>query len=146
MTELPDALAGRTPEEVLAFLRDAPDDGLRSAVHDIGTPVVLDLLFGGLAERFGPRPRRSAARLAFALDDDGTEHVRVLQLDEAGARLVPPGPRARATLRSSLVTFLRIAAGAADPKRMLLLRRLTISGDLLWAATTLGGMSSPGRE
>ena len=99
MTDLPEELAGRSPEEVLAFLREADDEAIRDAVHGIGTDVVLDLLFTGMAGRFGARPGRSADRLAFALDDDGAEHVHVLELDAEGARTVPPGPRVRATLR-----------------------------------------------
>lgn len=143
--ELPEGLAGRTPEEVLGFLREAGDDEVRDAVHEIGTGVVLDLLFTGMAGRFGAKPGRGTDRLAFALDDDGVEHVHVVELDASGARVVPPGAPARATLRTTLVRFLRVAAGAADPKRMFLLGRLRISGDPLWAALTLGGMSSPGR-
>ena len=143
--ELPEELAGRSPEEVLAFVREADDDALRAAVHGIGTPVVLDLLFTGMAGRFEADPRRRAARLAFVLEDDGVEHERVLELDAQGARVVAPGPRARATLRATLVRFLRVAAGAADPKWMFLTGALRIGGDPLWAARTLGGMSSPGR-
>lgn len=145
MTELPDALAGRTPEQVLAFLRTAGDDELRAAVHGIGTGVVLDLLFTGMAGRFASDPRRRGGRMAFDVDDDGVRHVRVLQIDGQGARVVAAGPRPRATLRASLVRFLRVASGAADPKALLLTRRLKVSGDLLWLATTLGGLSSPGR-
>lgn len=144
--ELPDELAGRTPEQVLAFLRTAPDDEVRDTVHRIGTPVVLDLLFTGMAGRFGPKAGRRPDRLAVELDDDGTPYVRVLALDERGATVVPAGPRARATLRTSLVDFLRVAAGAADPVRMLLTRRLRITGDALWVATTLRGLSAPPRQ
>lgn len=140
MSDLPEALAGRSPEEVLAFLREADDDAVREAVHDIGTPVVLDLLFTGMAGRFGPRPGRGRHRLAFVLSDDGAEHLRVLEFDSSGARTVAPGPPARATLRTTLVWFLRVAAGAEDPRRAFLLGRLRISGDPIWAARTLGSM------
>lgn len=140
MTDLPEELEGRTPEEVLAFLREADDDAVRDAVHGIGTRVVLDLLFTGMAGRFAPRRGRRPDRLAFVLDDDGTQHVHVLELDDAGARLVPPGPRSRAVLRTTLVRFLKVAAGAEDPRRAFLLGRLRISGDPIWAARTLGGM------
>jgi len=141
--ELPEELAGRTPEEVLAFVREADDAALREAVHGIGTPVVLDLLFTGMAGRFGPEPRRRAARLAFVLDDDGALHERVLELDAQGARVVAPGPRPRATMQVTVVRFLRVAAGAADPKWMFVTGALRISGDPLWAARTLGGLNSP---
>ena len=145
MTDLPDALAGRTPEEVLAFLRASDDAAIRQAVHGIGTPVVLDLLFTGMAGRFGPRPGRGTGRLAFALDDDGTEHVHVVEVDAGGARVVAAGPPPRATLSTTLVRFLRVAAGAEDPKKAFLLGRLRISGDPVWAVRTLAAMDRPGR-
>ena len=142
--ELPEGLAEHSPEEVLAFLRTATDDEVRAAVHEIGTPVVLDLLFSGLAGRFRPQPGRRPGRLGFALDDDGTAHVHVLELDESGASRVPAGPAVRATLRTTLVRFLRVAAGAADPKLLVLTGRLRITGDQIWAVTALAGLSSPG--
>ena len=104
---------------------------------------MLDLLFTGMAGRYGPRPDRSTDRLAFALDDDGTEHVHVLELDADGARTVAPGPRVRATLRTTLVRFLKVAAGAEDPKKAFLLGRLRLSGDAIWAVRTLAGMDRP---
>ena len=143
MTDVPDELAGRSPEEVLAFLRTSDDDAIREAVHGIGTPVVLDLLFTGMAGRFGPRPGRGSDRLAFAIDDDGREHLHVVEVDEAGAHTVAPGPAARATLRTTLVRFLRVAAGAEDPKKAFLLGRLRITGDPIWAVRTLAAMDRP---
>ena len=143
MAELPEELAGRSPEEVLAFLRTASDDEIRDAVHGIGTDVVLGLLFEGMAGRYAPKPGRPPGRLAFALDDDGTEQLHVLEVGPDGGRVVPPGEAARATLRTSLVRFLRVAAGALDPKLLVLTGRLRISGDLVWAVSTLTGMSSP---
>ena len=143
MPDLPDAIAGRSPEEVLAFLREADDDAIREAVHGIGTPVALDLLFTGLAGRFGSEPGRSTDRLAFALDDDGTPYLHVVELDAAGARTVAPGPPARATLTTTLVRFLKVAAGAEGPKKAFLLGRLRLSGDAFWAVQTLRSMDRP---
>ena len=143
MTDLPDELAGRSPEEVLAFLRTSDDDAIREAVHGIGTPVVLDLLFTGMAGRFGPRPGRGSDRLAFAIDDDGREHVHVVEVDDAGARTVAPGPAVRATLRTTLVRFLRVAAGGEDPRKAFLLGRLRITGAPIWAVRTLAAMDRP---
>jgi len=143
VTDLPDELAGRSPEEVLAFLRTSDDDAIREAVHGIGTPVVLGLVFTGMAGRYGPKPGRGTDRLAFALDDDGTEHVHVVELDAAGARTVAPGSKPRATLSTTLVRFLRVAAGAEDPKKAFLLGRLRLSGDAFWAVRTLASMDRP---
>ena len=143
LVTVPEELAGRSPEEVLAFLRTATDDEVREAVHGIGTPVVLDLLFTAMARRYAPQPGRAPGRLAFVLDDDGAEQRHVLELDPDGAQVAGASGRDRATLRTTVVRFLRVAAGAADPKLLVLTGRLRISGDLVWAVTTLTGMSAP---
>lgn len=140
--DLPPELAGADPAEVLAFVRSAGDEELAAAVHRLGTPATLDLLFAAMAGRFAAKPGRRPDRLAFALDDNGTEHVRVLRIDEAGAAVVAAGERPRATLRTTLVRFLKLAAGAADPTRLVLTGRLRLSGDAFWAATTLAGLSA----
>lgn len=141
MTGLPDELSGLDPEEVLSFLREAPDDAVRERVHAMGTATVLDLLFDAWADRVVPRVARGPGLLLFVLDDDGTPHRHALQLSPAGARHVAePGPSSRATLRTSLVRFLRVAAGAQDPKRLVLTGRLRLGGDTIWAVTTLAGL------
>ncbi len=141
MTDLPDELAGLSAEQVLTFLREAPDDELRARVHAIGTATVLALVFAGWAARIPARAGRSAGLLLFELDDDGAVHRHGLDLGPAGARAVgePDGP-ARSTLRTSVLRFLRVAAGAQDPTRLVLTGRLRIGGDTVWAVTTLAGM------
>lgn len=139
--DLPEELSGVTPEQVLAFLRESSDDELRETVHRIGTPVVLGLLFGAMADRFGLRPGRLPGLLVFALDDDGTVHPHGLALTEGGGRhVVSPTDQPRATIRTTLVRFLRVAAGAQDPKRLVLTGRMRLSGDAVWAVTALSGM------
>ncbi len=140
MTDLPDELAGMSPEDVLRFLREATDAELLGRVHGIGTDRVLELLFTEWAQRFPADPRRQPGRLCFELDDDGTTHRHVLDLTTTGARhLDGAADRPRATLRTSLVRFLRVAAGAQDPKALVLTGRLRIGGDLLWAVGSLRG-------
>lgn len=141
MTELPEGLAGRDPEEVLAFLREATDDELTAEVHALGTPVVLTLLFDAWAARV-PAARRSAGLLVVELDDDGTTYRHGLELSDAGAVHRPDPSGGRASLRTSVVRFLRVAAGAQDPKRLVLTGRLRLGGDVVWAVTTLSGMQA----
>ena len=140
MPDVPDELSGLTPEEVLTFLREAGDDELRERVHAIGTAVVLDLVFTGLAGRFPPKPGRSRDLLAFVLDDDGVEHRHVVAVDAAGGSVATSDEPARATLSTTLVRFLRVAAGAVDPKRLVLSGRMTIGGDAIWLVRVLGGL------
>jgi len=141
VTDLPDELDGRSAEEVLAFLRTADDDAVRAAVHGIGTARVLDLVFDGWAVRVGVRPGRQPGLLLFEVDDDGSPHRHALALTEGGARhLAEPQEKIRATVRTSLVRFLKVAAGAQDPKRLVVTGRMRLSGDLVWAVATLAGM------
>ena len=131
----------QSPEKVLAFLRTASEDQIREAVHDIGTPTALAVVFGGMAERFGLRPGRVPGLLVVELDDDGVLHRHGVQVSEGGAsHVADPAGAARGTLRTTLVRFLRIAAGAEDPKRLVVTGRLKLSGDVLWTVTTLGSL------
>ncbi len=141
MTDLPDELAGLSPDVVLAFLREASDEALLERVHAIGTATVLGLVFDGWAAQVPSRPGRAPGVLLFALDDDGTTHRHALEVDGPGAQhLAGKGVSARSTVRTSVLRFLRVAAGAQDPKRLVLTGRMRIGGDALWAVTTLAGM------
>lgn len=138
---LPDGLSGLSPEQVMSFLRTASDDEVRLRVRGLGVATVLGLLFDGWAQRVPPRPGRAPGVLVFGLDDDGRDHRHALALSPDGARRVgPDDERPRATLSTSVVRFLRVAAGAQDPKRLVLTGRMRVSGDILWAVTTLSGM------
>ncbi len=131
------------PDDVVAFLKTSSEPEIAVAVDELGVPVVLDVVFDGMAERFGVRPGRLPGTLAFRLDHDGTTYARGVSLTEGGARsvsepteLVDP----RATLRLSLVRLLRVAVGVQDPKRLAVTGRLRLSGDVVWAITTLGSL------
>lgn len=139
--DLPEQLRGLDPQQVLAFLRTAGEPEIAARVHELGTARVLALLFAAWADRIDPRAGRAPGRLAFDLDDEGTTHRHVLTLDETGAAPAPdPDGAARATLSTTLVRFLRIAAGAQDPKWLVLSGRLRLSGDVVWAVATLAGL------
>ena len=128
-------------DEVLAFLRKAGDDQIRDAVHAFGTEGVLELVFRGMADRFGMRPGRSPGLIVFELDDDGTEHRHGVRVTEGGAtHLHDPQEDARATVRTTVVRFCRVAVGSQDPKRLVVTRRLTIGGDMVWAVATLASL------
>ncbi len=128
------------PDDVVAFLRTSSEPEIAAAVDELGVGAVLDVVFDGMADRFGVRPGRLPGVLAFELEHGGEQHRRGVRLTEGGAQvdLAPADPRA--TLRTTLVRFLRIAVGAQDPKRLVVTGRLRLSGDVLWAATTLASL------
>ena len=138
--DLPEQLRGRTPDEVLGFLRSASDDELLAQVRDLGVPVLLELVFGAWAQRIDAKESRGAGVLVFVLDDEGVTHRHGLALGPGGATAVADPPQTRASVSTSVLRFLRVAAGAADPKLLVLTGRLRLGGDVVWAVATLAGL------
>ena len=133
-------LNGWTEDRVRAFLRTQPEDEIRLAVRDLGADQVLSGIFTGMADRFAPDRRRSAGRLLFVLTDGTQEHRYALDVGPRGAQVAgPDAPRAAITL--DMVRFLQLGVGAADAGRLLLTRRLRVSGDRLWTAVVMRGLS-----
>ena len=125
-----------TEQQVRAFLAGAAPEEIRAAVVGAGVDLVLDTVFAGLADRFAPDDGRRAGRLRFVLTDGDDRHVRALDVGPTGARVGPAG-EPRATITVGLVAFLQLGVGAADARRLLMRRRLAVSGDLLWAAVVV---------
>ena len=138
--DLPEQLRGRTPEEVLAFLRSAGDNELMAQVREIGVPPLLALVFRAWSHRVDARASRAAGVLVFVLDDEGVTHRHGLALGPDGATAVADPPQPRASVSTSVLRFLRVAAGAQDPKRLVLTGRMRLGGDVVWAVTTLAGL------
>lgn len=126
---------------MLAFLRRAGDDKIRDAVHAFGTEEVLELVMTGMAGRFELRPGRLPGLLVLELDDEGTSHRHGIFVSEGGAKHVPdPQDQPRATVRTTVVRFLRIVVGSQDPKRLVVTGRVRLHGDVVWAVTTLASL------
>ncbi len=131
-----------SPEEVLAFLRTAGEDEIRAEVRRLGVERVLAALFTGMAGRFAADRGRRTGRLRFELTDGTDRHVHALDLDAGGAAVAPTPEQPRATVAVDLVRFLRLGAGALDATGLLLTRRMKVSGDVLWTARTMSGLSN----
>ena len=56
-------LDGWTEEQVRVFLREQPEETVRSAVRDLGADDVLPSIFTGMAGRFATDRRRGPGRL-----------------------------------------------------------------------------------
>lgn len=130
-----------TPDEVLAFLRTAGEDEIRAEVRRLGVERVLASLFAGMASRFAADLGRRVGRLRFELTDGIDRHVHALDLHPGGAAVAPTPDGPRATVTVDLVRFLRLGAGALDATGLLLTRRMKVSGDVLWTARTMIGLS-----
>ena len=130
-----------SPDEVRAFLRTAGEDEIRAEVRRLGVERVLAALFTGLAGRFAADRGRRTGRLRFELTDGPDRHVHALDLDAGGAAVAPTQEQPRATVTVDLVRFLRLGVGALDATGLLLTRRMKVSGDVLWTARTMSGLS-----
>jgi len=90
-------------------------------------------MFDTLARQADPRPVPPGTTIAWAFDDAAPWHV---VLDPAGSRAVPgQAPRADLTLHCAFADWADVAAGRADPRALMLRRRLRPRGRLrvLWA-------------
>ena len=85
-------------------------------------PEAVAIMFDTLARQADPRPVAPGTTIAWAFDDAAPWHV---VLDPAGSRAVPgPAPRADLTLHSAFADWADVAAGRADPRALMLRRRL----------------------
>ncbi|MCW2620574.1 MAG: hypothetical protein JWL64_176 [Frankiales bacterium] len=128
---------------VVELLRITPERELPERLQELGAAEVLDLVLQDLTSRFRSQPGRLPGLLSLELSDRGQTYVRSLLIGEDGARPAEPlpGEEPRATLRTSLVRFLRVSVGAQDPRRLLLMRRMKVTGDLTWTVATLGSLT-----
>lgn len=120
------------------MLRSMPAEELAEGVR-----VNRDALLGQAVARFGARLTAAGARQRGAIKwkigeaDGGDGYDRwyvVLRGDGTCRSGRDLDVRPRVTFTVGPLDFLRMATGAADPRRLVLTRRLKLRGDLLWAA------------
>ena len=139
-------LMNMTPEDFLRLLADVDDDDLLvQGLHDVGVQRALDAIHEGIAEHARPDAIDGLdTSVQWVIDDGQTQHhyAWVFANRECTAvRGTVDEPRA--TVKASLRHFLRIVDGSADPVRLLLRRRLSVKGDLLFARGLLGYFERP---
>jgi hypothetical protein len=96
-------------------------------------PEAVAIMFDTLARQADARAVAPGTTIAWAFDDGPPWHV---VLDPAGSRAVAgPAPNADLTLHSRFADWADVAAGRADPRALMLRRRLRPRGSLrvLWA-------------
>src|SRR4029077_20450219 len=100
-------------------------------------------VFDTLARQADPRPGPPGTTIAWAFDDAAQWHV---VLDPAGSRAVPgPPPRAALALPAACAAGPDVAAGRADPRALMLRRRLRPRGRVrvLWALPRVMALAAP---
>lgn len=117
------------------------EEGMRAA----GVDAVLDRVFGEMCDRFRPdRAGDVTATIQWLLELRGDEHAWVVRIED-GTCTATTGRAddATVTFRTRLGTFARLISGQADPVRLVLTRRLKVSGNLLLAPRVPGFFEMP---
>jgi hypothetical protein len=119
------------------MLRAMPEDELAEGLRVNRDPLIAQVfgLMPGELTDAGRRERGAIQwRISGAQGGDGYDRWFVVLHEgraEVGRDL---GVKPRVTFTVGPLDFLRLATGAADPRRLLMTRRLRIRGDLIWAA------------
>lgn len=79
-------------------------------------------------------------------DDGGVDHYVTL-IDSGSVRLVEPGSvKPRVSIQTEAADFLRLVTGNANPAMMFMRRRISVRGDLGFAAQLTGMFRIPSRK
>jgi putative sterol carrier protein len=128
-------IANMTPEEFVALMKRDSDREVRATIDAAGADVVLDRVFSQMADRFLPEKAGGrTATVQWKVEHDGDVHPYVLRIDDDTCTTERGTAEERdATIKVDAVRFLRIAAGQANPTKLLLTRKLKVGGDVILA-------------
>jgi putative sterol carrier protein len=132
-------------EDFARLVHGADDEQILEAIHDVGTAPTLDRIFQGMQERFRPdRAGGEDAVIQFVVLDEGEEHPYVVTIRDGtcGIRRVQTEDP-RVTLRSDLLTFVKLTAGKSSGASLFMRGKLKISGDLMFAPRIMGFFDVP---
>ena len=146
MSELENVdLTSITPDEFAALARAASDDEVRDAIHAVGTEQALTRIFQGFEERFAAdRAKNTQAVVQFRIDDDGTEHPYVLEIDNGScATRRGEADDPRVGLRLKLIDFVKLITGQKQGPMLFMGGKLKIDGDLMFASRLMNFFEVP---
>ena len=121
-----------TPEEFVLLVRDSSDDQIRATFRAAGTEQGLDRIFDIMEDRFLPeRAAGVSATVQWRITDEGEDHAYVIGLHDGQCETRRgTAQRPTTTITTDLARFARIAAGDANPIKLLMTRKLKASGDV----------------
>jgi putative sterol carrier protein len=124
-----------TPEEFAQIMADSDDKRVRQVLEDAGTKRALDRVFAIKQERFLPdKAGDRSATVQWRITDGDDVHRYVVEIDDGTCRTRSgEADDPDATIKIDVVRFLRVAAGQANPTRLLLTRKLKVGGDVVLA-------------
>lgn len=137
-----------TPEQFAKMVAGASDKEIESTIAKVGVRPTLDRIFAGFEERFRPdRAEGVQAIVQWRIKADGEEHpyaVRIADGKCVAGREEADDPTT--TMSIKLVPFVKLVTGQADGMRLLMTRKLKVSGDLMFAQRMQGFFSQPKPE
>jgi putative sterol carrier protein len=124
-----------TPEEFAEIMADSDDDRVRQVLDDAGTAAALDRVFVIMQDRFLPEKAGDrTATVQWRISDGDEVHSYVVDIADGTCSTRGGDTEDRdATIKVDAVRFLRIAAGQANPTKLLLTRKLKVAGDIALA-------------
>ncbi|MDQ3987487.1 MAG: SCP2 sterol-binding domain-containing protein [Actinomycetota bacterium] len=129
----PDAVS---PEEFAQLVAAAENDQqITDVIHAVGTDKTLDRIFQGFEDRFLPEKAKDVdAEVLFVIDDEGTEHNYAVTI-RSGTCSTTSGTvdNPKTTLKTDLVSFVKLITGQADGIQLFMGGSLRVSGDLMFA-------------
>ena len=121
-----------TPEDFVVLVRESSDDQIRATFRAAPTKAALDRIFDIMQERFLPENARNvSATVQWHITDGGEDHPYVIGLHDGKCETRSgTAQKPTTTITTDLARFARIAAGDANPVRLLMTRKLKASGDV----------------
>lgn len=140
---------GIDADAVAAVVRDLSDRDLRDRMSGGVRDVVLGEIFARFADHLRPdRTATTTAAIAWRItgrEDQGADEYVTL-IDQGSVSLVAPGStEPRVSIQVAAADFLRLVTGNANPAMLFMRRRISVRGDLGFAAQLTGMFHIPSR-
>ena len=129
-----------TPEKFMELVKTAGEEDLRVQVRAAGVGPVLDGTFQAMQEHFLPEKAQGVdAVIQYLVTDEGQEYAYTLVIKNGMCDLKKEkAAGAKVTLRTDLVSFLKLIGGAVDGVQLFMSGKLQVSGDMFFSQRIAG--------
>jgi putative sterol carrier protein len=131
MTE--QTLGQMSPEEFRKWAKDTNEADMGSQARAAGVEVTLDGLFKAMQESFQPEAAKEVdVVIQYVIMDENQEYPYTLTIKDSTCTLKKEKAAAKVTIRTDLVSFLKLMGTAADGMQLYMTGKLKIEGDLMF--------------
>lgn len=134
-----------TPEQFAKMVADAGDKEIEATIEQVGVKETLDRIFTGFEERFRPdRAEDVDATVQWRIKAKDGEHPYALHIGDGTCKARrEEADDPQTTMSIKLVPFVKLVTGHAEGMRLLMTRKLKVSGDLMFAQRMQGYFDQP---